>query len=672
MKNYVRSVFDICDSYLRIARLVPSGGAGLVTSLIVLNLVLGLLPIVFILATSVMIGRVPAAVTGGVGSPEWRNLVASFMVAAAAFLVQQILAPVQESFGELLARRVDGRVYQRLIGASLSSTGIGPLEDQRLLNHLAQVLTSLDQGFRTAGLACAGLLALVARYTQLLAAAFVVGYVFAWPAALALLAVTMAFRRGNRGGLRTYGKLWSRNVPMRREGNYYRATAIQPAAGKEIRVFGLAGWLSDRYRRVRLAFLSEIWAERRRIYLKPYIVYTAFGFVVSGVTLALLARTAASGAITLTQLALGLQASLAALRLGESFPEADTQTQYGMFAYDGVQAFEHGVADFDEKTVQLEPQLDPKGRPSSEIRFEAVDFHYPGSARPVLDKLDLVLPAGRCTAVVGLNGAGKTTLVKLLGRLYEPTGGRILVDGQDIRSYGVDDWRRRIGVIFQDFNRYELTAADNIGFGAIELAGDRRKIRAAAGRAGILATLDRLPEGLDTPLARQYKGGAELSGGQWQRVAIARALFALENGASILVLDEPTAALDVRAEAAFFDKFVDVTRGATALLISHRFSSVRHADHIVVLADGHVIEQGSHDELLAADGRYAELFRLQAERFAEDEAESEAVDAADLQGDSEPAGEGSPGAEPAGEGSPGAEPAGEGSPGAAAEREPVR
>ena len=662
MKNYVRSVFDICDSYLRIARLVPSGGAGLVTSLIVLNLVLGLLPIVFILATSVMIGRVPAAVTGGVGSPEWRNLVASFMVAAAAFLVQQILAPVQESFGELLARRVDGRVYQRLIGASLSSTGIGPLEDQRLLNHLAQVLTSLDQGFRTAGLACAGLLALVARYTQLLAAAFVVGYVFAWPAALALLAVTMAFRRGNRGGLRTYGKLWSRNVPMRREGNYYRATAIQPAAGKEIRVFGLAGWLSDRYRRVRLAFLSEIWAERRRIYLKPYIVYTAFGFVVSGVTLALLARTAASGAITLTQLALGLQASLAALRLGESFPEADTQTQYGMFAYDGVQAFEHGVADFDEKTVQLEPQLDPKGRPSSEIRFEAVDFHYPGSARPVLDKLDLVLPAGRCTAVVGLNGAGKTTLVKLLGRLYEPTGGRILVDGQDIRSYGVDDWRRRIGVIFQDFNRYELTAADNIGFGAIELAGDRRKIRAAAGRAGILATLDRLPEGLDTPLARQYKGGAELSGGQWQRVAIARALFALENGASILVLDEPTAALDVRAEAAFFDKFVDVTRGATALLISHRFSSVRHADHIVVLADGHVIEQGSHDELLAADGRYAELFRLQAERFAEDEAESEAVDAADLQGDSEPAGEGSPGAEPAGEGSPGA----------AAEREPVR
>jgi ATP-binding cassette subfamily B protein len=255
----------------------------------------------------------------------------------------------------------------------------------------------------------------------------------------------------------------------------------------------------------------------------------------------------------------------------------------------------------------------------------------------VLDKLNLVLPAGRCTAIVGLNGAGKTTIVKLLSRLYEPTAGRLLADGQDIRSYGEDDWRRRIGVIFQDFNRYELTAAENIGFGAIELADDRAQVRAAAARAGILATLDRLPQGLDTPLARQYKGGAELSGGQWQRVAIARALFALENGASILVLDEPTAALDVRAEAAFFEKFVDVTRGATALLISHRFSSVRHADNIVVIADGRVIEQGTHEELLAANGRYAELFHLQAERFTEDEAESEVVNAADLAGDTESA-----------------------------------
>ena len=635
MKTYLRGVFDVYHSYFRIATLVPSGGGGLVTVLIGLNLVLGLLPIVFILATSIMIGRVPAAVAGGVGSAEWRDLVAAFGLAAAAFLIQQILAPMQASLGELLARRIDGGVYERLIDASLSSTGVGPLEDQQLLDELSQVVLTLETSFRTPGFACAGLLALVARYMQLLAAVFIVGYVFSWLAALALFAVTMTFRKGQRGGMRTYSKLYDRSIATRREARYYRSIAMQPPAGKEIRVFGLAGWLSDHYRAVQVGMLSLIWAERRRIYLRPYLVYTAFGLAVAGITLAALGRAAAANAVTLTQLTLGLQAAMAALRLGEFYPESDMQTQYGMAAQDGVENFERGVAAFGEQTAQVEPRLDPKDHPSREIRFEAVDFHYPGSDRPVLDKLDLVLPAGRCTAIVGLNGAGKTTIVKLLSRLYEPTSGRLLADGQDIRSYAVDDWRRQIGVIFQDFNRYELTAAENIGFGAIELAGDRRKIRAAAGRAGILTTLEHLPQGLDTPLARQYKGGAELSGGQWQRVAIARAIFAVENGASILVLDEPTAALDVRAEAAFFDKFVDVTRGATALLISHRFSSVRHADGIVVLANGRVVEQGTHDELLAADGRYAELFRLQAQRFAEDEAESEPVDAADLAGDTE-------------------------------------
>jgi ATP-binding cassette subfamily B protein len=636
MKTYVRGVIDVSRAYLRIARLCPSGGRGLMTLLVGLNVVLGLVPVVFILATSVMIGRVPAAVVGGVGSAEWRDLVGAFGVAAAAFLIQQILAPLQASLGELLARRVDGRAHQRLIDASLSSTGIGPLEDQKLLDELSQVATSLERSFRTPGLACSGLIALVARYVQLVAAIFIVGIVFSWLAAAALLAATMVFRKGQRGGLRTYAKLFGRNIATRRETRYYGLTASQPFAGKEIRVFGLSGWLTDHYRALQLGMLALIWAERRRIYLRPYLLYTAFGLAVSAVTLAALGQAAAAGTVTLTQFALGLQASMAALRLGEYYPESDTQTQYGMFAEDGVENFERGVAAFHEQTIQLEPRLDPRGHPSREIRFEAVDFHYPGSDRPVLHKLDLVLPAGRCTAIVGLNGAGKTTIVKLLSRLYEPTGGRLLADGQDIRSYGVDDWRRRIGVIFQDFNRYELTAAENIGYGAIELSGDRQMVRAAAARAGILATLERLPEGLDTPLARQYKGGAELSGGQWQRVAIARALFALENGASILVLDEPTAALDVRAEAAFFDKFVDVTHGATALLISHRFSSVRHADNIVVLAEGRVIEQGSHHELIASGGRYAELFRLQAERFVDDE-ELESVDQVDLEDSEESA-----------------------------------
>jgi ATP-binding cassette subfamily B protein len=633
MRTYLRGVFDVYDSYLQIARLTPSGGSWLVFALVILNVVLGLLPVAFIVATSVMIGRVPGAVTAGVGSAEWRDLVLAFGLAAGAFLAQQILAPVQAALGELLARRIDGHVVDRLIAASLKSTGIGPLEDQSLLDDLAQVVGWLEQGFRTAGAACAGLLALIARYVQLVACCLLVGFVFSWPAGLALLATTMVFRRGNRGGLRVYAGLWSRRVAFWREARYYRATALGDGAAKEIRVFGLAGWLSDHYRALQMKTLELVWAERRRIYFAPYLVYTALGLIVAGITLAAMGRSAASAAISLTQLTLGLQAALAAIRLGENYAESDTATQFGMRAYEGVQDFERGVARFDDRAVGLEPLREAAGLPARDIRFQGVDFHYPGSGRPILDGLELTLPAGRCTAIVGLNGAGKTTLVKLLARLYEPTSGRILADGIDIRSFGVDDWRRRIAIIFQDFNRYELSAAENIGLGAVELRDNRDRVRAAARTAGILATLDRLPGGLDTPLARQYEGGSELSGGQWQRVAIARALFAIENGASILVMDEPTAALDVRAEAAFFDKFVDVTRGATALLISHRFSSVRHADHIVVLAGGRVIEQGSHDALLAAEGRYAELFRLQAQRFADDDEEPEAVDELDLTGD---------------------------------------
>jgi ATP-binding cassette, subfamily B, bacterial len=228
----------------------------------------------------------------------------------------------------------------------------------------------------------------------------------------------------------------------------------------------------------------------------------------------------------------------------------------------------------------------------------------------------LILRAGECTALVGLNGSGKTTLVKLLARLYQPTRGTILADGCDIRSLSFDSWRCRLAVIFQDFNRYELSVTDNIAFGAIEQPADPGRIDAAARKAGIAGLIDGLPHGERTLLAREYDGGAELSGGQWQRVALARALYAVDSGADVLVLDEPTAALDVRAEAAFYEEFIRNASGRTTLLISHRFSSIRHADRIVVLEQGHVIEDGTHESLLEQGGRYADLFRLQAQRFA--------------------------------------------------------
>jgi ATP-binding cassette subfamily B protein len=265
------------------------------------------------------------------------------------------------------------------------------------------------------------------------------------------------------------------------------------------------------------------------------------------------------------------------------------------------------------------PVLPAEAVPVRGIAFEKVSFCYPGSGRRVLRELDLDFLAGTSTAIVGLNGAGKTTLVKLLSRLYEPTGGRITVDGTGLDRFDARSWQRRLAVIYQDFVRYELDAAANVRLGAPGRVDDPEALARAIEWAGAAEVIAALPAGPATVLSSRYSGGVDLSGGQWQRIALARALFAVQAGASVLVLDEPTAQLDVRAEVAFFDRFLELTRGLTTVVISHRFSTVRRADRIVVLDGGRITEQGSHEELTAAGGRYAELFDLQARRFTDEE-----------------------------------------------------
>jgi len=271
--------------------------------------------------------------------------------------------------------------------------------------------------------------------------------------------------------------------------------------------------------------------------------------------------------------------------------------------------------------AKADPRLDVAGtRPARQatttgIRFEGVSFVYPGSDRKVLDRLDLDIVAGSSIALVGENGAGKTTLIKLLCRFYDPTEGRVTVDGVDVRELDLEDYRSRLAVIFQDFVHYQLSARDNVGFGALASAGDEAVLRQAAARVGILEQLDALPDGWDTPLAREF-GGVDLSGGEWQRVALARAMMGqLGRDADLLVLDEPTASLDVRVENELYGHFADLSRGRTTLLVSHRFSTVRMAGRIVLLAGGRVVEDGSHESLVAAGGRYAELYEIQASHY---------------------------------------------------------
>jgi ATP-binding cassette, subfamily B, bacterial len=600
----------------QIARLLPLAGAGVVATSLLVNLVLGALPVAFAIATSQVLGRVPAAVRGGTNSAAWDSLVAVFVVAAAVFVGQQILAPLSTSLGELVARRIDGHMYRDLMSASLRSPGVAPLEDQQVLADLRVAATELEFGVQSPGQAGAGLLAITARHVQLIGYTVLVGAMFSWLAAAGLLAAVLLFRHVQRAGQRGYGRERGAMGSMERKIGYLRDLAIGSPAAKEIRVFGLVGWLKDALDAATLNFLRPLWTIRRRAYLWPF-VWAGAGLLVASIVVVAALGAAGPGRVTLTEFVLVAQAVLGAIRLAEYYPEADLQTTIGLEAYHAVRRFADRIDQY--PGVEAKPQAGEPARrapdPTHAIRFDNVTFRYPGQTRPVFDGLDLTIPAGRCTAIVGVNGAGKTTLIKLLARLYEPTEGAVRVDGVDVREYSLDAWRAKLAVIFQDYVRYEVSAADNIGYGAVDELGDRAGIRAAAEAVGIAPDLDRLPHGLDTPLARHLVGGADLSGGQWQRVALARALFALRHGSSVMVLDEPTASLDVRAEAAFFDEFAGLTQGATTVLISHRFSTVRHADLIVVLERGRVLEQGTHDELIALGGRYARLFRLQAARL---------------------------------------------------------
>jgi ATP-binding cassette subfamily B protein len=568
---------------------------------------LGLVPPAFAVVSGALVAAAADGVrAGGLGGGTATRFAVLVVAVALIFFLGEAGRYLLSAFVESFRLRVEGLRRERVMAASLRPSGVLHLEDPETAD-LIRVAAAPD--WPDTGNFAVGVYDMVRRAAMAGASAVLIAG-FRWWLGLGFLAFWLWAARALRAG---QGEVWADTAREMRRTSYLRDLAFQQPAAKEVRIFGLAHWLVDEFSAAWFRVMREVWRRRRanRVrragLLTLVIALHAWAFFV-------VAEAARTGELDAARLVVVVPAILGVAR----FAEMDVNTfsiTLGAVALPAVAALERRLAE--EPAYQASGSLPAAGLPARAIRFEDVHFTYPHAPSPVCSGFDLLIEAGRSLAVVGANGAGKTTMVKLLARLYEPTAGRITVDDVDMRDIDPVQWQQRIAAVFQDFVHYDLTAADNVGFGAPAMADDRAALERAASRAGATEIVERLPFGWDTVLSRQYEGGVDLSGGQWQRLALARALFAVEAGASVLVLDEPTANLDVRAEVELFDRFLEVTRGLTTVLISHRFSTVRRADRIVVVDGGRVVEQGSHDELVAAGGRYARAFALQAGRYRE-------------------------------------------------------
>jgi ATP-binding cassette subfamily B protein len=592
-----------------VVRLLPRVHRGASWLLAAAVVVSAALPIGIAVLTGLLVGSIPAAVGGGFDSPAGRTTLGLLAAVAALVVAQRVLAPLQEALAVTLGRRVERHLRERVMAAVGRPSGIAHLEDPDVLAQL-RIVRGLGVDTNRPDLAVEALSRVLPSWVQALGSAAILCW-FHWWLGLAWLLVWPAVlfvmqREYVRAGQVGYGL-----SDALRRAEYLRDLSITAPAAKELRIWGMLDWLLAGYERAWRVAMAPVWQVRRP---RARVLFGSSGAVlaINLLSYGLLAYAATRGAPGLAAVAVYTQA-LARANVFMAFDDQNAHLSYAAVTVPKILDLDRRLAAGGRTATRDLPPAAPRER----IRFEGVRFSYPGTDRDVFAGLDLTVPAGRSLAIVGENGAGKTSLVKLLCGLYEPTAGRITVDGAGLSELDPAAWRSRIGVLFQDFARYQLSAADNIGLGAPAFAQDRARLRAAAERAGALPLIESLPRGWDTVLSREYEGGVDLSGGQWQRIALARAMFAVQAGARVLVLDEPTAALDVRAEAELYDRFLELTEGLTTILISHRFSTVRRADRIVVLDAGRVTEDGTHEALLAAGGQYAEMFRLQAARFVE-------------------------------------------------------
>lgn len=581
------------------ARLVGRLGPARICALSALYGILALAPVLMVLAFS--------GIVSAVGAPESTRTaaIASSVAWLGGLLVVQRLAELlTEPVGTWAASRVDLRMRTQLGFDLHSPTTIAHAETETVRGSLAIVRSDLTG--QTPGSAVVAWFSVAARF---LTAAWCLGLIAqqSLPAALIALVLLLARHRLQQHSFRMIYRSWDRIAPAAGRFEFWRNFHFDPIAAKEIRVFGLAPWSLARFRTAAIDKFSPIWEGRRAASAWSWASFAAAaaGAFTIFVVLALqsdLSAVAASQVIA---------AGLTVVRLSEP-TGASLTIEHGRritTSIEVVRAASAAAAASDPTPRTVATTTSPH------IRMEAVRFRYPHDDRPVLTGIDLDIRPGSTLAVVGANGAGKSTLVKVLARLYEPTGGAIRIGSAALADLDPEQWRRHLAVMLQGFVRYELTLRQNIEMGAPE----RRRDDAFFGRVrhelGIDDLVEELPRGWATPLGTVRADGVDLSGGQWQRVALARAAFAVHAGRDVVILDEPTAHLDAKTEERALAQLAGLSASATRIIVSHRLATIRDADQIVVMSEGAVLERGTHAELIAREGAYARMFTAQAERY---------------------------------------------------------
>lgn len=583
----------------RALELVWETSRGLTLWLALLTVIAGVLPAAVAYIGQLIVDSVVAAASAqGEGADEViRFVILEGLVVVAVAAAQRGISVCQSLLRALLGQRVNVMILEKAQTLQLRD-----FEDSEFYDKLVRARREASQRPLSLVTRTFGLLQ---NLISLVSFAFLLIQFSPWAVVVLLLAGLPAFVAETKFAGDAF-RLFRWRSPETRMQIYLETVLTREDGVKEVKLFQMGPRLLQRYRDI----FKKLFKEDRKLTIRRDswgFVLGVLGSIAFYVAYAWIALTAVKGQITLGQMTMYLMV----FRQGQAAVSAMLTAIGGM--YEDNLYLSNLYEYLEQPALPNLGELSEGPNPDDGIRFEGVSFQYPGAAQAALDNINLHLKPGQSMALVGENGSGKTTLIKLLSRLYDPTEGRILLDGADLKQWNVEALRERIGVIFQDFGRYQFTVGENIGTGDVRRFDDESGWQRAADMAKADDFIQAMPESYQTQLGRWFKGGRELSGGQWQKVALSRAF--MREQADILVLDEPTAAIDARAEAEVFEHFRQLSHDKITILISHRFSTVRMADHIVVIEKGQLIEQGSHEELMQNQGHYAQLFTLQAKGY---------------------------------------------------------